>query len=246
MRATFDVLGARPRGCGLHCRNRIPQARGMGSSSAAIVAGVLLARGLVADGEERLDDEAALRVAARDRGTPGQRGALPARRVHDRLDASRAARGRCRCRPWRSCGRRVFVPTGRGLTAVARAALPAAVPHADAAFNAGRGALLVARADPADPALLLRATDDRLHQDYRAAGMPETAALVARLRGGRSGGGGQRGGADRAGADRAGRLNPERIRAGRARLPWMSTEPGRVRGRLGHAERGPVAAGRKS
>ena len=63
----------------------------------------------------------------------------------------------------------VFVPAERGLTATARAALPATVPHGDAAFNAGRAALLV-HALTADPALLLPATEDRLHQDYRAAG----------------------------------------------------------------------------
>ena len=75
----------------------------------------------------------------------------------------------------------VFVPAERGLTATARAALPATVPHADAAFNAGRAALLV-HALTADPALLLPATVDRLHQDYRAPGMPGTSSLVSALR----------------------------------------------------------------
>src|SRR4051812_21748210 len=50
MHAAFDVLGERPAGIELSCRNRIPQARGLGSSSAAIVAGILLARGMVAGG----------------------------------------------------------------------------------------------------------------------------------------------------------------------------------------------------
>ena len=51
MRAAFDVLGGRPAGLAVECVNRIPQARGLGSSSAAIVAGVLLARALVVDGD---------------------------------------------------------------------------------------------------------------------------------------------------------------------------------------------------
>ena len=55
------------------------------------------------------------------------------------------------------------------------------MPHADAAANAGRSALLVA-AFTTDPGLLLAATEDRLHQDYRAPVMPETATLVAALR----------------------------------------------------------------
>src|SRR5205823_9852399 len=53
MRAAFDELGEQPAGLELHCLNRIPQARGLGSSSAAIVAGVLAARALVPDGTER-------------------------------------------------------------------------------------------------------------------------------------------------------------------------------------------------
>jgi homoserine kinase len=75
----------------------------------------------------------------------------------------------------------VYVPSVRGLTAHARAALPEHVPHSDAAFNVARAALLV-HALTAAPELLLTATEDRLHQPYRAAGLPETAALVASLR----------------------------------------------------------------
>jgi homoserine kinase len=64
---------------------------------------------------------------------------------------------------------------------VARGLLPDAVPHADAAFNAGRAALLV-HALTRDPGLLLEATDDRLHQRQRAAAMPDSLELVDRLR----------------------------------------------------------------
>ncbi len=58
---------------------------------------------------------------------------------------------------------------------------PAAIPHADAAANAGRAALLVAALTRA-PELLFDATEDFLHQRYRAPVMPQTADLVARLR----------------------------------------------------------------
>src|SRR3954463_9878674 len=68
--AAFDELGGRPSGVAVECVNRIPQARGLGSSSAAIVGGIQLARGLVAGGMELIDDEAALRVAARLEGHP--------------------------------------------------------------------------------------------------------------------------------------------------------------------------------
>ena len=75
----------------------------------------------------------------------------------------------------------IFLPATRGLTAHARAALPATVPHRDAAANAGRAALFV-HALTVAPDLLYAATEDRLHQNYRAPGMPETAKLVEQLR----------------------------------------------------------------
>lgn len=176
MLETFDELGERPPGLAVECHNRIPQARGLGSSSAAIVAGVQLARALVGDGLALLDDAGALRVAARLEGHPDNvapcllggftiawsDGAV-------RLDAADGVRPT------------VFVPDERGYTATARGVLPPTVPHADAAFNAGRSALLV-HALTTDPALLLPATEDRLHQGYRAQGMPGTASLVAGLR----------------------------------------------------------------
>ncbi|MFC7573545.1 hypothetical protein ACFQX8_14710 [Klenkia terrae] len=55
------------------------------------------------------------------------------------------------------------------------------MPHGDAAFNAGRSALLVHALTTA-PTLLMEATEDRLHQPQRASAMPGTAALVADLR----------------------------------------------------------------
>jgi hypothetical protein len=74
-----------------------------------------------------------------------------------------------------------FIPPSPVPTELARGLLPATVPHADAAGNAGRAALLVA-ALTARPDALLDATEDRLHQDYRAPAMPGTHDLVRRLR----------------------------------------------------------------
>jgi homoserine kinase len=68
-------------------------------------------------------------------------------------------------------------------TDVARGLLPDVVPHRDAAANAGRSALLVAAlTQPCGPGALFDATQDWLHQDYRTEAMPETGALVRRLR----------------------------------------------------------------
>src|SRR2546429_5735574 len=78
----------------------------------------------------------------------------------------------------------IFVGPTPVRTEVARRLLPDLVPHRDAAANAGRSALLVAALTqlPAEPGRLLAATRDWLHQDYRAGAMPETAALLGRLR----------------------------------------------------------------
>jgi homoserine kinase len=74
------------------------------------------------------------------------------------------------------------VPVESMPTTAARRALPSTVPHADAAANAGRAALLVTALTQA-PDLLLDATQDVLHQPYRAPLMPATADLIGRLRG---------------------------------------------------------------
>ena len=73
------------------------------------------------------------------------------------------------------------VPPAPLATEAARQALPPAVPHADAAANAARSALLIAAVTGA-PQMLFEATEDFLHQPYRAAIMPQTAALLGALR----------------------------------------------------------------
>ncbi|WP_432986343.1 homoserine kinase [Dactylosporangium sp. CA-233914] len=180
MRRAFDELGEQPPGLALRCRNRIPQARGLGSSSAAIVAGIVLVRGLVEDGPARMDDRAALALADAIEGHPDN---VAPCLLGGFTIAWTENGGAAAVRREPAAGIRpvVFVPEERGLTEAARAALPKTVPHADAAFNAGRAALLV-HALAGDPGRLFAATEDRLHQDYRAEGMPPTAGLVARLR----------------------------------------------------------------
>lgn len=180
LREVFAVLGGQPRGLEVVCANRIPQARGLGSSSAAIVAAVVAARALVLGGDEALDDDAALELATRIEGHPDNvaaclRGGLTfAWTSGDRVRATR-------CDVHRSVVPVAFVPTSKASTRKVRGMLPDAVPHADAAANAARSALL-ALALTRDPGLLLDATDDRLHQPYRAPAMPRSDALVQRLR----------------------------------------------------------------
>lgn len=66
----FTVMGVSTPGLRLHCRNRIPHGRGLGSSSAAIVAGALAARALLPDGEQRMGDNELFALAARIEGHP--------------------------------------------------------------------------------------------------------------------------------------------------------------------------------
>ena len=72
MHAAFDHMGGRPRGLRLSCANSIPHARGLGSSSAAIVGGMALARALVLGGQDRLPDEKLLQLAPEMGGPSGQ------------------------------------------------------------------------------------------------------------------------------------------------------------------------------
>jgi homoserine kinase len=185
MLATFGRLGGLPDGLELRCQNGIPQARGLGSSSAAIVAGVLLARQLVEGAPAELDEAAVIRLAAEAEGHPDNiapcvLGGVTIAWTHGR-PAGRAGARALRLHDAKGVVPVIFVPELRGYTAQARAALPAAVPLADAAFNAARTALLV-RALTGTPELLFEATEDRLHQDYRAAAMPETKNLLTALR----------------------------------------------------------------
>ncbi|WP_395692586.1 homoserine kinase [Nocardioides sp.] len=180
MRAAFDLVGRQPDGLRLTCANVVPHARGLGSSSAAIVGGVVLARALVAGGGLLVDDDALFGLAARIEGHPDN--VAPA--FHGGFVISgRDGRGFYAVRA--SVDPRievvVLVPPTPVSTEAARGLLPAEVPHADAAADAGRTALLVA-ALAGQPEHLLRATRDFLHQEYRRPAMPESLALVDLLR----------------------------------------------------------------
>jgi homoserine kinase len=180
MRAAFDRLGGQPRGIELACANRVPHGRGLGSSAAAIVSGLLLARGLVLGGERALTDEQVLELAGELEGHPDNVAAclLGGLTVAWRDDGHARAVG-LECDP--TIRPVALVPPFSASTKQARGLLPSTVPHADAAFAAGRSALLVA-ALTGSPATLLPATEDRLHQQYRSAVMPAAAGLLAGLR----------------------------------------------------------------
>lgn len=191
LRAAVAAAGfPQPAGLELLCRNAIPHGRGLGSSAAAVVAGLAAGRALVGlagpavngrvDGA-RLDDDWLLGLATELEGHCDNAAAA----LHGGLtiawlgpDGPSAAA----LVPHPDVTPLVLVPTSRLATHHARSMLPDSVPHADAAVNIARAALLV-HALTQQPDLLLPATEDHLHQRQRAVAMPETIGLVCRLRG---------------------------------------------------------------
>ena len=180
LRTTFDRLKSKPRGLEVVCANRIPHGRGLGSSAAAIVAGIVAARTLVVGGHERLDDDATLALASELEGHPDNvsaclRGGLTVSWTDEAgahaagLDVADAI------------APVVLVPGSSSSTKATRKLLPEQIPHADGAHAAGRTALLV-EALRRRPDLLIAATEDRLHQHYRAEAMPRTAAMLDEIR----------------------------------------------------------------
>ncbi len=183
MRIGLDYVGAPQVGLHLTCRNVIPHGRGLGSSAAAAVAGLVAARALIAD-PEALDDATVLELATELEGHPDNAAAAILGGATAAWTQSLEAGGRPRAvrlalSPLLDPV--ALIPHFRLATSRARSVLPATVPHADAAFNAGRAALLVSALAGHDDHLL-EATADRLHQQYRADHMPQSLLLVDRLR----------------------------------------------------------------
>lgn len=181
LRAAFDLLGGQPRGLEVVCANRIPHGRGLGSSSAAICAGIMAARAVTTGSEARLDETAMLDLATEIEGHPDNVAACLLGGFTLAWTDAGAARA-IRMEPAESVVPVVFVPAKPLSTQTARGLLPRHVPHVDAAFNAARTGLLV-EALTRRPELLLAATEDRLHQEYRSPAMPESVELLGRLRG---------------------------------------------------------------
>jgi homoserine kinase len=183
MRVAFDELGLpQPVGLALRCVNRIPHGRGLGSSAAAIVAGLVAARALAGApvGPEDVLPLANVLEGHPDNVAPCLFGGLTiAWMADDGVSLPQARAIRLEPRP--EVLPVAFIAPDPVSTKVARGLLPATVPHVDAARNAGRAALLIA-ALTAHPEALLDGTEDKLHQDYRAPAMPHSHELVTRLR----------------------------------------------------------------
>jgi len=180
----FAAAGRRMPGLRLEGRNVIPHGRGLGSSGAAIVAGLLAARGLLerdaAPDARALDASALLRLATELEGHPDNVApALFGGLTIAWMDETGPQHKKLLVH--RGVSPLVFVPGFTMSTSDARSLPPVNVSREDAVFNVSRSALLIA-ALTQSPELLLAATEDKLHQSYRASAMPETDRLVRALR----------------------------------------------------------------
>ncbi len=178
--AGLEHVGASHVGLEIRATNRIPHGRGLGSSAAAVVAGLSAVRAMIAD-PNALDHTATLRLATAFEGHPDNAapaiwgGATVAWQDGEGAHASALA-----VDP--KLETVVLIPGSTLPTKEARAVLPPQVPHTHAAFNVGRAALLVHALDGHFD-LLLPATEDKLHQSYRAGVMPPAVAMLQHLRG---------------------------------------------------------------
>ena len=169
-------------GLNIKCRNVIPHSRGLGSSAAAVVGGLAVANGLIAQsGSQPLTLEQLVQLSSDFEGHPD--------------NASAAVLGGAVV-SWTEPGPvyaaapltlhpdiHLFpaIPQVRSSTAETRAVLPDVIAHKDATFNVSRAALLVV-ALTQRPDLLMAATEDVMHQPQRAAAMPASAEYLAMLR----------------------------------------------------------------
>ena len=175
VRQAYDAAARPFKGVALTCVNRIPSARGLGSSAAAWVGGLLAGNALLGG---PLSREALLALAARAEGHPDNAAAA----LYGGLTVSCAlGDGRIATVSLPVPGTLrwiVLVPETTSSTADARAVLPDSVPRGDAVFNVQRVSLLLAGLQSGRVDVLAAALDDRLHQPYRRRFFPWMTAVI--------------------------------------------------------------------
>lgn len=176
---TFNHFGQKMPGLRIKAHNIIPHGRGMGSSGAAVVSGIIAAKGLL-DGIVQMSNSDLLELATELEGHPDNVAPALFGGLNIAWEDENGPHNK-KLFVHRGVSPLELVPAHTMSTAKARSLQPDSVPHEDAVFNVSRSALLVA-ALTQSPELLLAATEDRLHQDYRAEAMPETNALVQLMR----------------------------------------------------------------
>jgi homoserine kinase len=178
VRAAYEAAGRKFRGATVRCVNRIPLARGLGSSAAAWVGGLVAGNALL---DFPLSRDAIVALGARAEGHPDNVAAA----VYGGLTVAAADGDTVRVVKVAVPPRLEWValiPDVMSSTAQARGVLPTSVPRADAVFNVQRVALLVAALAGDRRDALATAFEDRLHEPYRLALFPWMPAVAAAAR----------------------------------------------------------------
>jgi len=176
--AELGVDGIAGVGWKIAMSNPIPLERGLGSSAAATIAGLVAAEGLA---ERKLGTAALLRIATRIEGHPDNvapallGGIVASIALDDRVEAVRLA-------PPNDLLVVAWIPERKLPTSEMRRVLPDVVPRADAIANLARVAVGVAGLASGRIDVLALLTQDRLHEPYRAAAYPELPQLVSAAR----------------------------------------------------------------
>lgn len=178
MKVAFEVCGQPEAAAHIRCTNRIPLGNGLGSSSSAIVGGLLLGFRLLG---QVADSDRVLELATGIEGhSDNAAAAILGGFTVCWTDAGRPRTARFE--PARGLAAVVVVATSELSTSSARAMLPIDVPHADAAFNVAHAGLLAASIATGRPELLGAALADRLHEPYRAPAVGDLQAVHDILR----------------------------------------------------------------
>ncbi len=182
----FEFMGAKPTGIALRALNVTPHGRGLGSSSSAIIGGLCLARALVLGGEELLTNEDVIALATELEGHPDNvaaalLGGATIAWMDNTTQTEKPVGRAVKIHVDESIKAIAFIPENHLATSKARKLLPENISHKDAVANTSHAALLV-HALSHRPDLLFAATEDYLHQAYRAEAMPKSAALLKKLR----------------------------------------------------------------
>lgn len=175
MEKVYEAVGQPMPALRMVQRNGIPLSRGLGSSAAAIVGGLVGANALLGG---PLPKEELARMATGIEGHPDN--VVPC--LYGGMTACAMEAGEPRFTHGRPAERfrfaalvpDFFLPTKR-----AREVLPQEVPHADAVFNIGRAVLLWSALTGGQPELLRTACEDRLHQPYRSRLIPGWDEVIA-------------------------------------------------------------------
>jgi len=178
MARVFAEAGCPGLAASLRCENSIPPGAGLGSSAAAIVGGLILGDALCGS---NLDPETLLALATELEGHPDNVAAA----LYGGFTVTWAlGDGTPRCVRLEPAGGLAAVIVSARIqlaTSDARVLLPATVPHADAAFSAGRAGLLVAGIALGDARALAAGLADRIHEPYRAAAVDDLEAVRSAL-----------------------------------------------------------------